>query len=206
MKNLIAKTVVITLASIVSLLAVAFGVLSILTPKTVADIFDNLGANNASIFLYQMNYEKTDDIQDLIDIVDKTYANQDSLRQEKYLDMLIAREDFNTFCLASDRESLGKDDFELTTKEYYYGYYVSVLYKNEKFNKALEIANDFVKTDGYTKFNPLSTLLDEYRFKFTDDQTAQLEKAIKDARCKNNEQKEYRNNDLQYIKILNTKN
>ena len=101
---------------------------------------------------------------------------------------------------------MGKDDYELTTKEYYYGYYASVLYKNEKFDKALEVANEIVKTNGYTKFNPLSTLLDEYRFKFTDEQTAQVEKAIKDARCKNNEQKEYRNNDLQYIKILNTLN
>ena len=157
-----------------------------------------------SIFLYQMNYDKTDDIQDLIDIVDKTYVNQDSVRQEKYLDMLINREDFNTFCSTSDREHLGKGDDSLTTKEYYYGYYASVLYENEKFDKALEVANEFVKTNGYTEFNPLRTLLDEFRFKFTDDEITQVEKSIKDVKCKNKEQKIFKSEDLNYIKILKT--
>ena len=206
MKNLIVKTAVITLASIISLLAITFGALSIIMPKTVANIFDNLGAKGASIFLYQMDYERTDDIQDLIDIIDKTYANKDHFRQEKYLDMLIAREDFDSFCLTSDRESFGKDDCDITTKEYYYGYYASVLYQNAKFDKAIEIANEFVSLNGYTEFNPLTILLDEFCFKFTDEQVEKIEMAIKDAKSKNNEQKEYKNKDLNYIKILNTIN
>ena len=206
MKDLIVKTAVITLASIVSLLAITFGALSIITPKTVADIFDNLGAKGASIFLYQMNYERTDDIQDLISIIDKAYVNEDSSDQEKYLDMLITREDFNSFCSASDRENFGKDDYDITTKEFYYGYYVRVLYKNAQFDKAIEVSNEFVSSNGYTRFNPLTTLLDEFCFKFTDEQTDKIEMAIKEARSKDNEQKEYKNNDLKYIKILNTIN
>ena len=42
--------------------------------------------------------------------------------------------------------------------------------------------------------------------KFIDEQVEKIEMAIKDAKSKNNEQKEYKNKDLNYIKILNTIN
>lgn len=206
MKNLVIKTVVITLASIVGLMAIAFSVLSILAPKTTADIFDNLGAKNASIFLYQVEYEKTDDIQVLLDIIDKTYENQDTIRQEKYLEMLISRQDFNSFCSSSDKENLGKDNYSVTAKELYYAHYTSALFENFKFDKAIEVAKEFVKSNGYSQYNPLSVLLDEFSISFTNEQMNQIESAIKDAKCKNNEQKEYKNKDLKYIKYLNTLN
>ena len=50
----------------------------------------------------------------------------------------------------------------MTDKEYYYGYYALTLARNAKFSEALKVGEDFVKDNGYTKFNPLRMLVVDY--------------------------------------------
>ena len=125
MKNLVVKTAIITLASIVSIMAVTFGALCVFTPKTVAGVFENLGSQTASVFFYQKQYQKTNKIDDLIVVIDYAYLMEDLVLQEKSLKELINHDDFNDYCQQKDAENQS----EISTKEYYKGYYNAVVQK-----------------------------------------------------------------------------
>ena len=125
MKNLVIKTAIITLASIVSIMAVTFGALCVFTPKTVAGIFENLGSKSASVFFYQKQYQKTNEIDDLIVVIDCAYLMEDLVLQEKYIKELINHDDFSSYCQKQDAENQGK----ISTQEYYEGYYDAVVKK-----------------------------------------------------------------------------
>ncbi len=192
MKNLVVKTVVITLVSIVGFVAITFGALCVFTPKTVANVFENLGSKTASVFFYELNYNRTNDINDLIEIIDKTF--EDTVTQEKYLNKLITREDFSDYCLLEDS---GLQSDKLSTKEYYYGYYVRVLIANGKFENAVSVASQFVSSNGYTKYNPLTVLVNDYLAQLNQTQKDALKLAIENAVCDNQQQVDYKNNDLE---------
>jgi hypothetical protein len=125
MKNLVIKTAIITLASIVSIMAVTFGALCVFTPKTVAGIFENLGSKSASVFFYQKQYQKTNEIDDLIVVIDCAYLMEDLELQKEYLKELIAHDDFDSYCQQKDAENQA----EISTREYYQGYYNAVVQK-----------------------------------------------------------------------------
>ena len=125
MKNLVVKTAIITLASIVSIMAVTFGALCAFMPKTVAGFFENLGSKTASVFFYQKQYQKTNKIDDLIVVIDYAYLMEDFVLQEKSLKELINHDDFNDYCQQKDAENQS----EISTKEYYKGYYNAVVQK-----------------------------------------------------------------------------
>ena len=97
MKNLVIRSIVITLASIVSALSITFGALSVFTPKTIAGFFDDVGNTPASVFFYEMQYDKTGDIKDLANIVDVAYSNGDKELTEKYLSKLFSHPDFEKY-------------------------------------------------------------------------------------------------------------
>ena len=125
MKNLVVKTAIITLASIVSIMAVTFGALCAFMPKTVAGFFENLGSKTASVFFYQKQYQKTNKIDDLIVVIDCAYLMEDLVLQEKYIKELINHDDFSSYCQKQDAENQGK----ISTQEYYEGYYDAVVKK-----------------------------------------------------------------------------
>lgn len=125
MKKLVIKTAIITLASIVSIMAVAFGTLCVFMPKTVAGGFEKLGSKTASVFFYQKQYQKTNDIEDLIVVIDCAYSMEDYVLQEEYLKELINHKDFDAFC---KQEDIKNNDGKIT-KDYYLGYYKIVLQK-----------------------------------------------------------------------------
>lgn len=196
MKNLVIKTVVITLAAIVSFMAVVFCVLSVLIPKTVAGMLDNIGSKSASVFLYDLNYQRTNDINDLVDIIDKTYLDDYKYGQQKYVEQLIYGDEFSTFCRQKDSSTKSK----VTTKEYYYGLYVGTLVETCQFDKAISVANEFIEQMGYTQFNPLNTILVEYKYKLEEQQLEVLEKEIQDAKCSENQQ-QFKNRDLKRFNL-----
>ena len=84
MKNLVIKTVVITLAAIVSLMAITFGALTVFTPKTLGGVFDGAGNYSAAVFFYDLQYEKTGDIEDLAVLIDESYGFGDKENAKKY--------------------------------------------------------------------------------------------------------------------------
>lgn len=163
MKKLVIKTSLITLASIIVALSAVFGAFCLFAPASVAVFFDGVGNYSASVFFYEKQYEKSGDILDLDALFIKSYGVKDYGRSERYLGELINHDNFESL--------LSKDD-ALSDKEYYYGCYVLSLAKNGKIDKACEVSQEFVSENGYTKHNPLSTLVLEY----VDENTAENEK------------------------------
>ncbi len=115
MKKLVLKTVLITLASIIGAALITFGAMSIFAPGTVAGFFDDLGNYSASVFFYEKEYIKSGDIDDLVVLIDKAYAENDGARTEEYLSELIGHKDFSDYCATKDAENSGG----LSTEDYY---------------------------------------------------------------------------------------
>lgn len=120
MKKLVIKTVLITVAIVFALTALTFGAMSIFAPRSVAGFFDGVGGYSASVFFYEKEYVKTDDIDGLLFLIDKTCAKDDDERTVKYLEMLFDREDYNSFCEQKDKDL---KQGQLKTDDYYKGLY-----------------------------------------------------------------------------------
>jgi hypothetical protein len=121
LKKLVIKTVLITVASLIGVMVITFGAMAIFAPRSVAGFFDGVGSYSASVFFYEKEYKKTDDIEDLVVIIGKACANDDNERAEKYVKELLERDDFSSYCAECDKDLKQGD---MTTEEYY-----NVLYK-----------------------------------------------------------------------------
>ncbi len=154
MKNLVIKTVFITLASLFGLLLLVFGALALFSPVTLAEVFDVTGSYSGSILFYEKQYDKTGDIEDLAVLSIKINQEVDAELAEKYLEKLVNHENFEQFCAS-------EDGGVLSNKQFYVGKYALALVKNGKLDKALTVAEDFVNQNGYTGFNPYSVILVE---------------------------------------------
>ncbi|MGD9901340.1 MAG: hypothetical protein AB7S44_02250 [Spirochaetales bacterium] len=72
--KIIGKTAVITLVSILILIIGSLGLITLFSPVTLARFTSSLGLDNASIFYYELAYNKSDDINDLYNLLNKTIA------------------------------------------------------------------------------------------------------------------------------------
>ena len=157
MSKLILKTTAITLASIIGVCSIVIGILMLCAPRSIANVLDGLGGYSASVYFYEKQYNKTEDIKDLSVLVLKLDGQKDPVLLEQYLELMIEREDFSTFCSEQDATSNSK----ITTKEYYYGDYAVILIKNGKFNEAVNLSSSFVSASGYTEYNPYSVIISQ---------------------------------------------
>ena len=114
MKNLVIKTVVITLAAIVSLMAITFGALTVFTPKTLGGVFDGAGNYSAAVFFYDLQYEKTGNIEDLAVLIDESYGFGDKENAKKYVALMLKHKDFETYGKRTTQTGM-------TYKDYYLG-------------------------------------------------------------------------------------
>ena len=175
MKNLIIKTIVITISSIICLLTAIFGVLCALAPTTIASVFEDMGCYKESVFFYELKYEQSNDVQDLVVLVDKAYGKDDLAAQEEYLGKLIWHKDFYSYCLSKDEYAT---NFDMPTKDYYVGYYAIVLIENGKFDNAMDLSKSYVEKFGYTEFNPIRTIVSESLESLTANQKTELKEII----------------------------
>ncbi len=152
MKKLVIKTTLITLASILVAMGIAFGAIALFAPGFTADIFNGVGNYSASVFFYEKQYKKTGDIDDLATLVDKIDYEKENQKSEEYLSLLVNHADYESFC------DLGSNG-SVTTEEYYTGNFALVLAENGKFNEALDVAKNYVLDNGYTKNNPFRILV-----------------------------------------------
>ncbi len=155
MTKLVLKTVAITLASVIGALALTFGALALFSPVSIAKAFDAMGGYSSAVYFYELQYNKTGSVEDLAYLTIKIDDDNDTARAEKYLAELIEHKDFSSLCQSEEQGAV-------SSKEFYYGEYALALAKNDKVDKAIETANAFVVTNGYTDFNPFSVLLFEY--------------------------------------------
>lgn len=178
MKKLIIKTTVITLSAIIIFLAVSFGIVCIVKPSVIASVFDDLGYYSAANFFYEMQYEQTEDINDLAVLIDRSFDDEDKKDLEQYLSVLISHKDFDSFC--DNKNSSASQLQKMTAQEYYAGYYVSVLIDNGKANESFIVSKSFVEAFGYTEYNPFRTIVEESFSKLSDAEKDQLKSTLSD--------------------------
>ena len=154
MKKLVIKTTLITLASLIGAMAITFGAVALFAPGFTAGIFNGVGNYSATVFFYEKQYAKTQSVIDLMVLVDKVDYENDSVRAEKYLELLVNHKDF-------DKVS-NVEGSTVSEKEFYVSNYALVLAKNDKFADALSVSSEFVKENGYTNYNPYRILIYDY--------------------------------------------
>lgn len=174
MTKLVLKTIAITLIAVLGACFITFGSLALFAPKSLADFFDGLGMYKSSIIYYEKQYGKSEDIEDLAVLVLKIDDESDSEKAEKYLKVMIESSDFESYCQAENARSSG---LKITLDEFYKGKYAVALVRNDKFDLAMDFANDCV-SNGYKKNNPFSLIISEFGQSFTKEQLENLRTEI----------------------------
>lgn len=173
MKKLVIKTICITLASLIGAFALAFGAVALFAPKWLGGFFDGVGNYSATVFFYQKQYEKTEDINDLYTLVSKINIDADAEMAENYYFELISHKDFDNLCAKIDLENRA-----VLAKDYYFGIYCLSLAKNDKLDNALSFAKTYVDENGYTANNPFRILVMEYTANASNEEIQKIKTAL----------------------------
>ena len=150
MKKLVVKTAALTLSIVILFALFVFGAVSVFAPKSMATFFDRLDCYSISVYYYESQYNKTEDYEDLNDLCIAVDEVEDSERAYKYLDILCGHVKFPDYD--------GGENTGMSYQEYFYAKYASsalIIYGE---NRAIEIAEKYVKTFGETKYNPFVIL------------------------------------------------
>ncbi len=158
MGKLIGKTVAITMAAFIGVLAITFGVLALACPNVLAKTFSSIGAYKASVHFMESQYDKSGEYSDLVIMVKALDEKGDANRTVKFCDILINdnKTDFDNYCKGDGKLEYGS---EKSAKEFFYDKYaVAELYTGDV-DGALEVADTCVKACGYTETNPFRSLI-----------------------------------------------
>ena len=124
MKKLVIKTVFITIIVMLSVSIAVMSAICIFKPKVIAKTFDDLGKYQASQYFYEMQYNKTKDIEELIVLIDIAYKYQDNNDLISYLEKLMAHKDYKAYCQIEDSKLAPN---EIKTEQYYQNWYDELL-------------------------------------------------------------------------------
>ena len=124
MKKLVIKTVFITIIVMLSVSIAVMSAICIFKPKVIAKTFDDLGKYQASQYFYEMQYNKTKDIEELIVLIDIAYKYQDNNDLISYLEKLMAHKDYKAYCQSEDSKLAPN---EIKTEQYYQNWYDELL-------------------------------------------------------------------------------
>ena len=156
MKKLVVKTAIITLASLICTLLIAFGALAVCAPNYLGRVFDGTGNHSVAVFFYEKQFEKTGNVDDLNTLVLKLDVKSDSQKAEKYYKKIIEHSDFESLC-----QSQNSQNGLVGAKDFYVGQYVLSLAYNGKFEEAVAYSKDYIGAS-YQKNNPFQALIYNY--------------------------------------------
>ncbi len=175
MKKLVIKTAVIVICAIVSVLAIVFGILCSTNPKLIAKGFESLGSYSASKYFYEMQYHKTESVDDLFVLIDNAYGADDKISLQNYLGEFITHDEFVVYCKTRN-QTLSPNSMK--TEEYYSAFYATILFDNGKLDNALSFCRSYADVLGYTKFNPFTQLIDSNLNNFSAEQKGKIITAL----------------------------
>ena len=124
MKKLVIKTVIITVTVILAVCIAVMSAFWIFKPRVIAKVFDDLGSYKASQYFYESQYNKTNDISDLLELIDNAYEKQDNNHLINYLEKLMAHKDYKAYCQSEDSKLAPN---EIKTEQYYQNWYDELL-------------------------------------------------------------------------------
>ncbi len=199
MKKLILKTVLITLACVIGLLAILFGVFAIFFPSILAKTADNLGNYDVAIHYYEKQYQKTEDLDDLFVLCQKLDVKESPESAKEYLSIMVRSDGFVDFCLEQDKISAE----DIACGEYLTSKYVCAIYECGQTGVAIVVAREMVEEFGYTAYNPFYTLTLRYGAKMTDSELTEIKDTITQIKAGlTGTELEIANDDLAYVEQL----
>ena len=143
MKNIIIKTALITLGSVIALLVLAFGIASLAFPGNMSEICENMGNPRLAASYAERQYEYTGSTEDLYRCTRLYIQTGDRDNTIKYCKKLVGKSDFKEYCGAN--------------VQYIYGNYATALYQSGKGEDAISVAEKSVE-DGFSVPNAYATL------------------------------------------------
>ena len=134
MGKLIAKTALITLACILALALLLFGVFSLFFPSVMVSITNGLGMDGACASYSVSVYKHTDDVNDLAIAVERSYYAERYGDAAEYGAILLQRDDFSAFCAACDQKNGGEQGtaasrVKVESSQYFVGIVAASQYK-----------------------------------------------------------------------------
>lgn len=159
MKKLVLKTVAITLAGIVVLCGILYGIFALFSPKTLGSISEQLGNKSATIYYYGAQYGKTGSTYDLAKYISVLGSDADAKTLQKLSSELVERDDFTEYCKNSGKILYGS---EVNSAEYFYYCLANAEYKLGNVAKSIEASEEFISYYGYTEFNPERMIIANY--------------------------------------------
>lgn len=107
MNKLILKTALITLACVLALALLLFGIFSLFVPSVMVSLTDKLGMESACARYSAAVYEKSGAIDDLAVAVERNYGAGRYEAAAEYGAELLQRDDFDSYSASRDADSLG---------------------------------------------------------------------------------------------------
>ena len=155
MGKLIAKTAGITLACLIALLFILFGVFTIFFPSVMVEVTDFCGMDKAAARYAVSVYERSNGIDDLADVVERAYFTESWDTAADYGERLMARADYEEYCR-------GRDEADADSGLAAYAQYISGIvavsqYSIGEEDKALETAFA-LNSETFTRDNAAVTL------------------------------------------------
>ena len=141
--KLVAKTALFTLAGILALVLILFGVFTIFFPSVMVTVSDKLGMDKVCTYYAVSVYNRSNDISDLADVVERGYQSHSWGTVSKYGKKLINRKDFGEFCDLKDIEAENGEEGALiagTYDQYIVGLIAEAMYRQNDEENALDTA------------------------------------------------------------------
>ncbi len=120
MGKLIIKTAAITLACIIVLALILFGVFSLFFPSVMVSVTDKLGMESACASYSVSQYKKSGTIEDLSVAVKRSYAAGHYEDSAFYGKILINDDGFTAFCDLADAQMSPAEEMIMGNIGYYY--------------------------------------------------------------------------------------
>jgi|GEM_PF-5292606 hypothetical protein len=176
--NIIVKTAVTTLVSLILFFILVVGSLTLFYPSSLAKASSSLGLEHISVYYYEKAYNKTQDINDLYNLLNKNISLKQNNKiiqnfetlynngSNKYYNFIeyINNYNLNTTNNLSLKMYLANEDARLKDR------YVKALMQTDNQQKALDFAiNDFLNEEfnNMQDYNKINYIVNTYLFSLT---------------------------------------
>ena len=171
MRNLVVKTVGLTLAGILLITGITLTFISFFSPVTLARLTESIGLKEVSVSYYERQYNKTHDLNDLANLIFRLDADTDAKTCETYCLSFFKNPNYADYLKGKGAERFKS---EIKAGEYFYGKFCIVEYNLDKINNSVKIAKKHIEDyNSYAKYgeekfdNPLTTLISAKGVKLT---------------------------------------
>lgn len=189
MGKLVAKTALCTLSVLIGLALIVFGALSLAAPSAMLAFSDDLGMDKLSAAYSVAVYERTEEIEDLVEAVERNYNVSNYNECAKYGAKLLADSDFGRYCAARDQQTAGNDNIHKSYSQYISGIVSTAQYYTGEEEAALNTAFSALGQT-FPKYNAVKDLTVSARIKDDKIFCGQILERLQDMKVEDSQEQE----------------